>query len=61
MSKLFAAHLHCSLCLSVLQNNFGNLTKLFSDPAKFLDTSAESFFKQHTKILIVAHCLLKNY
>jgi len=35
---------YCSLCLSVLHNDFDSLTKLFSDLAKFLDTSAKSFF-----------------
>jgi len=37
---------HCSLCLSILQNNFDKLTKLFLDLylAKFLDISANSFY-----------------
>jgi len=36
---------HCSLCLSVLHNNFDSLTKLFLDLylAKFLDISDRSF------------------
>jgi len=33
---------HCSLRLSILQNNFDSI-KLFSDLAKFLDTSRKSF------------------
>jgi len=37
---------HCLLCLSVLHDNFDSSTKLFSDLhlAKFLNSSAKSFF-----------------
>jgi len=39
---------HCSLCLSILQNNFDSSKKLFSDlyQVKFLDISAKSSFSR---------------
>jgi len=49
MLKLFAA-LYYYQCLSVLRNYFDDLTKVFSDVAKFLDISVKLFFSYISNI-----------